>query len=93
MTATSLLPRTDWLSRLRTIMVLRPGQRVVNVPGIGVSTSRRAVASGGNGLLNALIAYWPGDEASGNLLDAHSNALHLTDTNTVTNAAGKVYAG
>lgn len=45
-----------------------------------------------NGLLNALIAYWPGNEASGNLLDAHTNALHLTDTNTVTNAAGKVYA-
>lgn len=44
-----------------------------------------------NGLLNALIAYWPGNEASGNLLDAHTNALHLTDTNTVTNAVGKVY--
>ena len=37
MTATTLLPRLDWLSRLRTIMVLRPGQRVVHVPGIGVS--------------------------------------------------------
>ncbi len=45
MTATTLLPRLDWLSRLRTIMVLRPGQRVVHVPGIGVSVSRRAVAS------------------------------------------------
>lgn len=49
-------------------------------------------AAVGNGLLNALIAYWPGNEASGNLLDAHTNALHLTDTNTVTSAAGKVYA-
>jgi len=50
MTATIALPRqphSDWLARLRTIMVLRPGQRVVNVPGIGVSVSRRAVASGG----------------------------------------------
>lgn len=46
MTATIALPRTDWLARLRTIMVLRPGQRVVNVPGIGVSVSRRAVVSG-----------------------------------------------
>ncbi len=53
---------------------------------------RRAAVAAGNGLLNALIAYWPGNEASGNLLDAHTNALHLTDTNTVTNAAGKVYA-
>jgi hypothetical protein len=44
-----------------------------------------------NGLLNNLIAYWPGDEASGNLLDAHTNELDLTDTNTVTNATGKVY--
>jgi Concanavalin A-like lectin/glucanases superfamily len=45
-----------------------------------------------NGLLNALIAYWPGNEASGNALDAHTNALHLTDTNTVTSNPGKVYA-
>lgn len=53
---------------------------------------RAAVAAAPNGLLNSLIAYWPGNEASGNLQDAHTNALHLTDTNTVTNAAGKVYA-
>lgn len=46
----------------------------------------------GNGLLNSLIAYWPLNEASGNALDAHTNGLVLTDTNTVTNAAGKVYA-
>lgn len=45
-----------------------------------------------NGLLNNLISYWPGNEASGNLQDAHINALHLTDNQTVTNAAGKVYA-
>ena len=37
-------PHSDWLARLRTIMVLRPGQRVVHVPGIGVSASRRAVS-------------------------------------------------
>jgi hypothetical protein len=46
----------------------------------------------GNGLLNALIAFWPGDEVSGNALDAHTNALHLTDTNTVTSNPGLVYA-
>lgn len=51
-----------------------------------------AVGAGGrNGLLNALIAYWPGNEASGNLLDAHTNALHLAQSDTVGAAAGKVY--
>jgi len=45
-----------------------------------------------NGLLNNLIAYWPGDEASGNLLDAHTNGLDLTDNNTVTSNPGQVYA-
>lgn len=48
--------------------------------------------SAGNDLLTALVAYWPGNEASGNLLDAHTNALHFADTNTVTNNTGKVYA-
>lgn len=45
-TTIALTQPHSWLARLRTIMVLRPGQRVVNVPGIGVSVSRRAVASG-----------------------------------------------
>ena len=45
----------------------------------------------GNGLLNNLIAYWPGNEANGNTLDLHINALHLTDTNTVTSNPGLVY--
>lgn len=49
MTSTIALPRTDWLARLRTIMVLRPGQRVVQVPGAGVSVSRRAVSAPGSG--------------------------------------------
>jgi hypothetical protein len=39
----------------------------------------------------ALIAYWPGNEASGNLLDAHTNGLDLTDTGTVTNNTGNIY--
>ena len=46
MTATIALPRPDWLARLRTIMVLRGGRRVVNIPGGAVSVSRRAVSSG-----------------------------------------------
>lgn len=50
-----------------------------------------AAAAVSNGLLNNLIAYWPGDEASGNLLDAHSNGLDLTDILTVSNNTGLVY--
>ena len=49
-------------------------------------------SAAGNGLLNALIAYWPGNEASGDALDLHTNGLTLTDTNTVTSNPGKVYA-
>jgi hypothetical protein len=45
-----------------------------------------------NGLLNNLIAYWPGNEAAGDLIDAHVNSLDLTDTNTVTSNPGIVYA-
>jgi hypothetical protein len=46
--------------------------------------------SAGIGTAN-LIAFWAGNEASGDLLDLHTNALHLTDTNTVTNNTGLVY--
>lgn len=53
---------------------------------------QQAAAAAGNGLLNSLIAYWPGDEASGNLIDAHTNGLDLTDNNTVTNNPGVVYS-
>ena len=42
-----------------------------------------------NLLLADLVAYWPLDEASGNALDSHGDN-HLTDTNTVTSASGKV---
>jgi hypothetical protein len=51
----------------------------------------QARGAAGNGLLNNLIAYWPGNEASGNALDLHTNALHLTDVNTVTSNPGLVY--
>lgn len=49
----------------------------------------------GNGLLNNLIAYWPMNEASGNALQSYKYVtadLTLTDTNTVTNNTGHVYA-
>ena len=49
-------------------------------------------SAAGNGLLNALIAYWPGNEANGNALDLHTNALHLNDIATVTSNPGLVYA-
>lgn len=41
-------------------------------------------------LLTDLVAWWRADESSGNLLDAHTNALHLTDNNTVGATTGKV---
>jgi len=75
--------------------MLRIGRHNVIPAGI-MDVRVRAPASAapaGNGLLNALIAFWPGNEANGNLIDAHTNGLNLTDTNTVTNAAGLVYAG
>ena len=68
--------------------IYRPSHHLI-IPGARVSQPGGAA---GNGLLNALIAYWPGNEASGNALDLHTNALHLTDANTVTSAAGLVYA-
>ncbi len=39
--------------------------------------------------LTNLVSYWKLDEASGNALDAHGTNT-LTDTNTVTSAAGKI---
>lgn len=45
-----------------------------------------------NDFLNGLMAYWPGNEASGNAIDAHIHGFDLTDTNTVTTASGLVYA-
>jgi hypothetical protein len=73
------------------ITILRPSTRVV-IYGAEESVKVEQPGRAGNGLLNALIAYWPGNEANGNALDLHTNALHLTDTNTVTSAAGLVYA-
>jgi hypothetical protein len=76
------------------VSVTRPGQRHINIPGIGVTASRRAVG-GGNGLLNNLIAYWALDEAAGanNALDLHTNGLTLTQVSSPGSAAGIVYAG
>lgn len=51
--------------------------------------SQRAAS---NGLLTGLVAYWKLDEASGNAIDAHSNALTLTAANAPGSAAGKIYA-
>jgi hypothetical protein len=40
-------------------------------------------------LIDDLVAYWPCDEASGDILDAHGSN-HLTDRNTVGATAGKI---
>ena len=76
------------------VSVTRPGQRHINIPGIGVTASRRAVG-GGNGLLNNLIAYWALDEAAGanNALDKHTNGLTLERSASPGSAAGLVYSG
>lgn len=75
---TTLLPRPDWLARLRSIAVLRPGQRVVHLPGIGISVSRRAVSAGGaadwweaGGATGCIAAYQPKGAAS--LAASYSN--------------------
>lgn len=47
-------------------------------------------AAAGNGLLNNLIAYWPGNEANGDLLDVHG-IYPLTAYNAPTSDTGKVY--
>jgi hypothetical protein len=39
-----------------------------------------------------MVAYWPGDEASGNLLDAHTGNYDGTDAASVTSGTGLVYA-
>lgn len=52
---------------------------------------RRAAV--GNGLLNNLIAYWPGNEASGDALDAHTGGLMLAQVGSPGSVAGIVYAG
>jgi hypothetical protein len=76
------------------VSVLRPGKRILHIPGIGVSTSRRAVSAGGvpSSLLTDIAAYWKLDEAAGanNALDAHANVLTLTQHASPGSAAGKV---
>ena len=54
--------------------------------------SRQATITG-NALLDGLVAYWPGNEASGDLLDGHVYGKDATDTNTVGAAARSVYEG
>ena len=71
--------------------MFRAGQQGIDGAGYVPIALMGASPKARNGLLNDLIAYWPGDEAAGNLLDLHTNALTMTDNNTVTSAVGKVY--
>ena len=63
---------------------------------IGVQSALGGRGGGGgvvatNGLLNSLLAFWPGNEASGNLLDTHSGGYTMADNATVTSTTGLVY--
>ena len=75
---TTLLPRPDWLSRLRSIMVLRPGQRVAHVPGIGVRASRRAVSAGG------AVDWWLGLMGTGALAVSKQSGFTIVTTVMIT---------
>lgn len=44
-------------------------------------------------LMRGLVAYWKLDEASGTRYDAWTNAINLTDNNTVTSASGILTTG
>lgn len=79
-------PHSDWLARLRSIGMGLGARGAVGL-GLGRGGAR---AAAGNGLLNSLIAYWPGDEASGDLLDLHSSKT-LTLTGSVGTRSGLVY--
>ncbi len=80
-----------YASRLR--LPIRGGRPMTGKAGRTMSlyTAPAAVPPVLNGLLNNLIAFWPGDEVAGNAMDLHINALHLTDVNTVTSNPGHVY--
>lgn len=65
------------------------------IHGIGLASGMEgggAAVIGDANMLHNLIAYWPGNEAAGNLIDAHSHGLDMTDMNTVTSNPGIVYA-
>lgn len=74
-----------------------PGRKILRPPTL-LSAAQKLSALprfGGSGPVplvtkTNLIAWWAFDEASGNALDSHTNALHLTDVNTVGAVAGKV---
>ena len=56
----------------------------------GLITAAAVVPSGTNPGKTNLIAWWALDEESGNRADSHTNALTLTDNNTVLYTAGVV---
>lgn len=54
-----------------------------------IITPRSAAA--GNGLLSGLVAYWPGNEANGDLVDSHTNMCTLGAVNDPLANTGIVY--
>ena len=74
--------------------IQRAGERVQYI-GLGDAVqyrAPRAAAGAGNGLLNALIAYYKLDEAGGanDALDAHTGGLTFTQVNAPGSDAGKI---
>lgn len=68
-------------------MLIRPGQRVLQIPGHYRVSARRGSVGGGGPLLTDLIEYWDLSEASGNRVGGYAG-LVLSDTGGVTQAAG-----
>lgn len=88
------LPRVEFPAWVRRIGdSLHMGQ----LNHFGGAASLEAMAAGvlnpSLGLKTNLLAAWELNEASGDAVDSHTNGLTLTDTNTVTSAAGVGGAG
>lgn len=76
--------------------IIRPGQRVLNVPGIGMRVSRRAVSVGGaSTIFDGMVEYLPLSEASDGSGSVRRVGLHrgmkFTDAGNVISGTGHVY--
>lgn len=72
--------------------IYRPGDKVLTLPAnLGLSVISPRGAAPAAGLLNNLVAYWPGNEVGGQAFDVHG-PYDLNDGNTVTSNPGHVYA-
>jgi hypothetical protein len=76
------------------MLIRRVGQRHIVIPdfGVRVRAPRSAAVVAGNGLLNNLMFYRPGNELSGDLLDLHTYNLLMQPSHNPTSGPGLVYA-